>query len=84
MTTSAGIGRLRPPHGKRDRLRRQQLQSGLLAGHTGATSYNILRTTTSGELCFRDNGVIGPYAGSGLNNTTYLDTSAANGTTIYI
>jgi fibronectin type 3 domain-containing protein len=50
----------------------------------GATSYNILRTTTSGSgYTPVTNGVIGPVCGSGTNNATYLDTSAVNGTTYY-
>ena len=50
----------------------------------GATSYNILRTTTSGSgYVSITNGVIGPVCGSGINDATYLDTSAVNGTTYY-
>jgi rhamnogalacturonan endolyase len=50
----------------------------------GATSYNILRSTTSGSgYGSITNGVIGPICGSGWNNATYLDTTAANGTTYY-
>jgi rhamnogalacturonan endolyase len=50
----------------------------------GATSYNILRSTTIGiGYVPITNGFIGPVCGSGLNNATYLDTSAANGTTYY-
>ncbi|HEU5396635.1 MAG TPA: autotransporter-associated beta strand repeat-containing protein, partial [Verrucomicrobiae bacterium] len=50
----------------------------------GATSYNILRSTTSGSgYVAITNGVIGPVCGSGFNNGTWLDTSAANGTTYY-
>jgi autotransporter-associated beta strand protein len=50
----------------------------------GATSYNILRSTTSGSgYASITNGVIGPVCGSGWNNATYLDTSAVNGTTYY-
>ncbi|HEU6449752.1 MAG TPA: polysaccharide lyase family protein [Verrucomicrobiae bacterium] len=50
----------------------------------GATSYNILRSTTSGSGYVPiTNGVVGPVCGSGYNNATYLDTSAANGTTYY-
>ena len=50
----------------------------------GATSYNLLRSTTSGSgYVSITNGVTGPVCGSGFNNATYLDTSAANGTTYY-
>lgn len=50
----------------------------------GATSYNILRSTTSGGgYVSVTNGVAGPACGSGWNNATYLDTSAVNGTTYY-
>ena len=50
----------------------------------GATSYNILRSTTSGSgYASITNGVIGPVCGSGWNNATYLDTTAANGTPYY-
>jgi rhamnogalacturonan endolyase len=50
----------------------------------GATSYNILRSTSSGGgYVSITNGVVGPVCGSGSNNATYLDTSAANGTTCY-
>src|ERR1035441_4598017 len=50
----------------------------------GATSYNILRSTNSGSgYVSITNGVTGPVCGSGWNNATYLDTSAANGTTYY-
>ncbi len=50
----------------------------------GATSYNILRSTTSGSgYVSITNGVIGPVCGSGFNNATYLDTTAANGTAYY-
>ena len=50
----------------------------------GATSYNILRSTTSGSgYVSITNGVVGPVCGSGSNNATYLDTTAANGTTYY-
>lgn len=50
----------------------------------GATSYNIFRSTTSGtNYVSITNSVIGPVCGSGFNNATYLDTSAANDTTCY-
>jgi autotransporter-associated beta strand protein len=50
----------------------------------GATSYNVLRSTTSGSgYTSITNGVIGPVCGSGTNNATYLDTNAVNGTTYY-
>jgi autotransporter-associated beta strand protein len=50
----------------------------------GATSYNILRSTTSGSgYVSITNGVVGPVCGSGWNNATYLDAGAANGTAYY-
>jgi autotransporter-associated beta strand protein len=51
----------------------------------GATSYNILRSTSNDGSGFISitNGFVGPVCGSGLNNATYLDTSAANDTTYY-
>jgi rhamnogalacturonan endolyase len=50
----------------------------------GATSYNILRSTTSGgSYTPITNGVIGPVCGSGWNNATYMDTGAVNGTPYY-
>ena len=50
----------------------------------GATSYNILRTTTSGSgYVAITNGVVGPVCGSGFNNATCLDSSVVNGTTYY-
>ncbi len=50
----------------------------------GATSYNILRSTTSGNGYVPiTNGVTGPVCGSGFNNATYLDANAANGTAYY-
>lgn len=50
----------------------------------GATSYNVLRSTTSGNSYIPvTNGVTSPVCGSGWNNATFLDTSAINGTTYY-
>ena len=50
----------------------------------GATSYNILRSTTSGSgYVSITNGVIGPVCGSGSNNAVYFDSTAANNTTNY-
>jgi rhamnogalacturonan endolyase len=50
----------------------------------GATSYNILRTTTSGSgYGSIANGVIGPVCGSGPANATFVDSTAVNGTTYY-
>ena len=50
----------------------------------GATSYNVLRSTTSGSgYVSITNGVVGPVCGSGFNNATYVDATAANGTTYY-
>jgi autotransporter-associated beta strand protein len=50
----------------------------------GATSYNVLRSTTSGSgYVSVTNGVVGPVCGSGLNNATYVDPTAVNGTTYY-
>jgi len=50
----------------------------------GATSYNLLRSTTSGSgYVSVTNGVIGPVCGSGWNNATFLDATAVNGTTYY-
>jgi len=50
----------------------------------GATSYNVLRSTTAGSgYVSLTNGVIGPVCGSGFNNATYLDATAANGITYY-
>ena len=50
----------------------------------GATSYNLLRSTTSGSgYVSLTNGVVGPVCGSGWNNATFLDTAAANNTTYY-
>ncbi len=50
----------------------------------GATSYNILRSTTSGSgYVSITNGVTGPICGSGWNSATFLDPTAANGTPYY-
>jgi autotransporter-associated beta strand protein len=50
----------------------------------GATSYNVLRSTTSGSgYAAITNGVAGPICGSGTNNAMYVDTTAANNTTYY-
>src|SRR5207249_1085895 len=50
----------------------------------GATSYKILRSTTSGGgYGLLTNGIVGPVCGSGWNNAAYLDTTAVNGTTYY-
>ncbi len=50
----------------------------------GATSYNIFSTTNSGSNYVSiASGVTGPVCGSGLNNATWLDTNAANGTTYF-
>jgi rhamnogalacturonan endolyase len=50
----------------------------------GATSYNILRSTTSGGGYISiTNGVNGPVCGSGPANATYLDYTAINGTNYY-
>ena len=50
----------------------------------GATSYNILRSTSpAGTYTGITNGVIGPVCGSGTNNATWLDTTAANGTAYF-
>jgi len=50
----------------------------------GATSYNILRSITSGSgYASVTNGVTGQVCGSGSNNATWLDASALNGTTYY-
>jgi len=51
---------------------------------SGATGYNILRSTTSGSnFASITNGVTGPVCGSGFNNATCLDTNLVNGTTYY-
>jgi fibronectin type 3 domain-containing protein len=50
----------------------------------GATSYNLLRSTTSGSgYVSITNGVIGPVCGSGPANATFLDNTAADDTTYY-
>lgn len=50
----------------------------------GATSYNLLRSTTSGSgYVAITNGVVGPVCGSGPANATFVDSSAVNGTTYY-
>jgi autotransporter-associated beta strand protein len=50
----------------------------------GATSYNVLRSTASGNgYIALTNGVIGPVSGSGWNNATLVDTTAVNGTMYY-
>jgi len=50
----------------------------------GATSYNILRSTTSGSgYAPLTNGVFGPVCGSGPANATFVDNTAVNGTTYY-
>jgi autotransporter-associated beta strand protein len=50
----------------------------------GATAYKISRSTTIGSgYVTLTNGVTGPVSGSGWNNATFLDTTAANGTTYY-
>ena len=50
----------------------------------GATSYNVLRSTTSGtNYSSIASGVTGPICGSGPTNAIYVDNTAANGTTYY-
>ena len=50
----------------------------------GATSYNILRSTTAGgEYVPIATGMIGPVSGSGPSRATYTDTTAVNGTEYY-
>ena len=50
----------------------------------GATSYNILRSSTSGSgFSTVATGVTGPVCGSDYANATWLDTSATNGGSYY-
>jgi autotransporter-associated beta strand protein len=50
----------------------------------GATSYNILRSSTSGSgFSTIATGVTGPVCGSDYSNATWLDTSATNGGSYY-
>ena len=50
----------------------------------GATSYQVLRSTVNGSgYSTLATGVIGPVSGSGPTNTTYVDSTALNGTTYY-
>ncbi|MEA3187875.1 MAG: hypothetical protein QOD99_1705, partial [Chthoniobacter sp.] len=50
----------------------------------GATSYNVLRSVTSGSgYASLAPGVLGPISGSGPTHGTYVDTTAVNGTTYY-
>jgi len=50
----------------------------------GATSYNLLRSTTSGGgYVSLTHGVVGPVCGSGPANATFLDMTAVNGLTNY-
>ena len=49
----------------------------------GATSYKILRSTTSGSGYASIGTNVGPVCGSGPNNSTFLDTNAVNGTKYY-
>jgi autotransporter-associated beta strand protein len=51
---------------------------------SGATSYTVKRAASSnGTYTVIAANLIGPVVGSGVTNATYLDTSAANGTTYY-
>jgi autotransporter-associated beta strand protein len=50
----------------------------------GATSYIILRSTTSGaNYVSIASNVTGPVCGSGSNDASYVDTTATNGSTYY-
>ncbi|MGC3991190.1 MAG: polysaccharide lyase family protein [Chthoniobacteraceae bacterium] len=50
----------------------------------GATSYRVLRSTTSGTgYSVLASGITGPVSGSTADTATYTDTTAANGTTYY-
>jgi len=50
----------------------------------GATSYTILRSTTSGSgYASVASNVTGPVCGSGPQHATYVDSTAVNGTTYY-
>lgn len=50
----------------------------------GATSYNVLRSTTDGSgYAPVASGVVGPVSGSGPENATYVDTAATNDTTYF-
>lgn len=49
----------------------------------GATSYKILRSTTSRSGFASIGTNVGPVCGSGSNNAAYLDTNALNGTNYY-
>jgi autotransporter-associated beta strand protein len=53
----------------------------------GATSYNVLRTITSGTnysvIASGSTAAVGPVCGSGPSNGTYLDTTATNGGSYY-
>jgi rhamnogalacturonan endolyase len=50
----------------------------------GATSYNLLRSTTSGgSYVSITNGVTGPACGSGPANAVFVDNTVANGTAYY-
>jgi len=50
----------------------------------GATSYNLLRSTTSGSgYTTIASGVTGPMCGSGPANAVYVDSTAGNGMTYY-
>ncbi len=53
----------------------------------GATSYNVLRSLTSGSaflpVASGSTAVVGPVCGSGANYATYVDSTASNGNTYY-